>query len=74
PVLNVQGLLGNRYALIATGILIMFQLAFTYLSPMQILFGTIGLDGMTWLIIVLVASTVLFLVELEKFVVRRFFM
>lgn len=73
PVLNVQGLLGNRYALIATGILVMFQLAFTYLSPMQTLFGTMGLDWLTWLIIVLVASTVLFLVELEKFVVRRFF-
>jgi len=74
PVLNTQGLFGNQYALIATGLLVLFQLAFTYLSPMQTLFGTTGLDGMTWLIIVLVASTVLFLVELEKFVVRRFFM
>jgi len=73
PVLNTRGLLGNRHALIATGLLVMFQMAFTYLSPIQTLFGTIGLDWTTWLIIVIVASTVLFLVELEKFVVRRFF-
>jgi magnesium-transporting ATPase (P-type) len=70
-VLNFNGILGNRYALVAVGVLIFFQLCFTYLGPMQSLFGTAGIDGATWVRIVLVASSVLFLVELEKVVIRR---
>jgi magnesium-transporting ATPase (P-type) len=70
-VFNRAGLTGNRYVLIAIGILIIFQLGFTYLSPMQVLFGTTGIDVTMWLRIVLVASSVLFLVELEKAVIRR---
>ncbi|MDH5446467.1 MAG: cation-transporting P-type ATPase [Gammaproteobacteria bacterium] len=71
PVINKAGLIGNRYVLIAIALLILFQLAFTYLPFMQILFGTtsIGLD--VWLRIVIVASSVLFLVELEKYIIRR---
>jgi len=70
-VLNLNGLLGNRYVLIAVGVLIVFQVCFTYLGPMQTLFGTTGIDVTMWVRIVLVASLVLFLVELEKAVVRR---
>ena len=70
-VLSINGLLGNRYALIAVGVLILFQLCFTYLGPMQALFGTTGIDATMWVRIVLVASSVLFLVELEKAVIRR---
>ncbi len=69
-VFNFSGFFGNRYALMAVAILIIFQLAFTYLSPMQMLFGTIGIDAITWLKIVIVASSVLFLVELEKTIIR----
>ena len=71
-VFNRVGLLGNRYALMAIGLLLLFQLAFTYWGPMQILFGTVAIDAATWLRIVLVASSVLFLVELEKVFVRYF--
>jgi len=71
PVLNRAGLLGNRYVLFAIGILILFQLAFTYLGPIQTLFGTASIGLEVWVRIVLVASTVLVLVELEKSVVRR---
>lgn len=70
-VLNLDGLLGNRYVLIAVGVLIAFQGCFTYLPPMQGLFGTTGIDVTMWIRIVLVASSVLFLVELEKAVIRR---
>ena len=70
-VLNRAGLLGNRYALMATGLLILFQLAFTYSSAMQQLFDTVALDAFTWLLIILVSSSVLFLVEFEKYVVRK---
>ncbi|MDT8370526.1 MAG: cation-transporting P-type ATPase [Gammaproteobacteria bacterium] len=70
-ILNKQGLFGNRYALMAIGLLVLFQLAFTYLAPMQSLFGTMALDLATWGLIVLVASSVLFLVEIEKYIVRN---
>ena len=69
-ILNWEGLTGNRYVLIAIAILIVLQIGFTYLAPMQTLFGTTAIDFVTWLHIVLVASSVLFFVELEKYVVR----
>jgi len=70
-VFNWAGLTGNRYVLIAIGILIIFQLGFTYLGPLQSLFGTTAIDFNVWIRILLVASSVLFLVELEKYFVRR---
>jgi magnesium-transporting ATPase (P-type) len=72
PVLNRAGLLGNPYVLLTVGLMILLQLAFTYLGPMQILFGTAPLDAGVWFISGLVASTVLMLVELEKAVLRLF--
>jgi len=72
-ILNKQGLFGNRYALIAIALLLMFQLAFTYLAPMQHLFGTVALDIATWGMIILVSSSVLFLVEFEKYIVRKLY-
>ncbi len=70
PVLNFSGLTGNPYVLIAIVILLLFQLGFTYLSPLQTLFGTTAIDFAVWVRIVLVASSVLFLVELEKYIIR----
>lgn len=70
-IFNWAGLTGNRYVLIAIVILIILQLAFTYLLPMQSLFGTTNIDLNIWLHILLVSSSVLFLVELEKYFVRR---
>lgn len=69
-ILNWEGFTGNRYALIAIAILLIFQMGFTYLEPMQVLFGTAAIDQHMWLRIVLIASSVLFLVELEKYIVR----
>jgi hypothetical protein len=57
--------------LIAITVLIILQLGFTYLEPMQSLFGTTGINFSIWLHILLVASSVLILVELEKYFVRR---
>jgi len=70
-VLNWAGLTGNRYVLIAICVLIIFQLGFTYFAPMQSLFGTTAIDFNIWLRILFVSSSVLFLVELEKYFVRR---
>lgn len=66
PVLNRQGLFGNRYALWAIALVILFQLLFTYTAPMQALFGTAPIDAATWGVIVLVGSSVFVLVEVEK--------
>jgi magnesium-transporting ATPase (P-type) len=71
PVLNLRGLLGNRYALFAVAMLLLFQLAFTYFGPLQALFGTASIEPGVWVRIVLVAASVLLLVELEKGLVRR---
>jgi len=71
PSLTLEGLSGNRYVLLAIGLLVVFQILFTYLPPMQVLFGTadIGIDA--WLRILAVGSSVLILVELEKAVIRH---
>ncbi len=71
PALTREGLFGNRYVLYAIAVLLLFQLGFTYLAPMQTLFATTALSAEAWLRIVLVASSVLILVELEKLWLRR---
>lgn len=69
--LSIKSLFNNRAALIALGLLIVFQLAFTYLAPFQLWFGTEGLGSLDWLMIVSAGLVVFFLVEIEKAVVRR---
>ena len=70
-VFNWEGFTGNKYVMIAIGILIIFQLGFTYLPPMQSLFGTTAIDIGMWFRIILVSSSVLLLVEIEKYIVRN---
>jgi magnesium-transporting ATPase (P-type) len=70
-IFNWEGLTGNRYVLTAITVLIILQLGFTYLGPMQTLFSTKGIGFVIWIRIILVASSVLFLVEIEKYFVRR---
>ncbi len=65
------GFTGNRYVLIAIGVLVVLQLGFTYFTPVQSLFGTTAIGIDIWFRILLVSSSVLFLVELEKYIVRR---
>ena len=65
-VLNVDGIFGNRYVLIAIGLLTAFQLLFTYAPFMQRLFGTAAIDGYVWARIALVGVAVLLIAELEK--------
>ncbi|NOQ90786.1 MAG: HAD-IC family P-type ATPase [Gammaproteobacteria bacterium] len=70
-IFNWAGFTGNRYVLIAIAVLIVFQLGFTYLAPMQVLFGTTAIGLNIWLRILLVSSSVLFLVEIEKYLARQ---
>ncbi len=70
-VLSREGLLGNPYVLVAIAALISLQLAFTYLGPFQALFKTAAIEPEVWPRILLMGISVLLLVELEKWVVRR---
>jgi magnesium-transporting ATPase (P-type) len=72
PALTYEGICGNCYVLYAIGLLIIFQLGFTYLPPMQTLFHTTSMTAEAWLRVIVVASSVLILVEIEKFLIRRF--
>ena len=72
PSLNYKGLTGNPYALYAIGLLIVMQLGFTYLGPMQTLFATTAMSFDAWLRVIVVASSVLWLVELEKLLLRKY--
>jgi magnesium-transporting ATPase (P-type) len=72
PSLTYQGLFGNRYVLYAIGLLIVIQLGFTYLGPMQALFATTNMSIDAWLRVTMVALSVLFLVEAEKFILRKY--
>lgn len=72
PALTREGLTGNRYVLYAIGLLLIIQMGFTYLPPMQALFATTAIGIEAWLRIIAVASSVLILVELEKMVLRRY--
>ncbi|MBI4005266.1 MAG: cation-transporting P-type ATPase [Gammaproteobacteria bacterium] len=70
-VLSLKGMIGNRFIIIATVLVILFQVLFTYASPMQRLFETVSLTWDTWLHIIPVAFSVFILVELEKLFISK---
>ncbi len=70
PVRSLKGLNENRYVPIAILLVVLFQLLYTYTPPMQALFGSTALDAQQWILIVLVSSSVLFIVEAEKWLLR----
>ncbi|MEX2671426.1 MAG: cation-transporting P-type ATPase [Phycisphaeraceae bacterium] len=69
-VLKPDLLTGNRYVLPAIGLVVLFQLIFTYVPFMHRAFGTAPLEATTWLYIVPVTASVFVLVELEKWLMR----
>lgn len=71
PVCSRQGLLGNRYILLAVGLLLILQLLFTYLPVMQQLFGTTALDAAAWGRIVAFSLFLFLAIECEKYWLRR---
>lgn len=71
PTLTLNGLIGNRVAVAGVIAVTAFQLLLTYLPAMNALFGTAPLDAQDWLLVLLVAATVVPLVEFEKFILRR---
>ncbi|XZE19305.1 cation-translocating P-type ATPase [Pirellulaceae bacterium SH449] len=70
PVLNRNGLFGSKPVWISIGLVVVFQLMFTYLPPLQAMFGTEAISWQDWVETLLIASSVLWLVEIEKWIVR----
>ena len=71
PVLNREGLTGNRYVLLAIAACIPLQLAFTHTPAMQAIFRSADLTALEWSKAVGAGLFVFMMAELEKFVVRR---
>lgn len=67
---SAEAIFGNRYLLLASGLLILLQLTFTYVPFMQEIFATRPLGLGEWGLILLVCSSVFLLVELEKALLR----
>ncbi len=72
PSLTYAGLFGNRYVLYAIGLLILIQMGFTYIGPMQTLFASAAMTGEAWVRVIFVSSSVLVLVEIEKLLLRKY--
>lgn len=70
--LSLEGLFGNKHALAAIGVVLIAQMFYTYLPAMQFLFGSEALPFHVWLFMLAVGIGIYFLVELEKWVLRRF--
>ena len=70
-VFSLDGLFGNRYVLLAVGLLLVFQFAFTHLPAMQAVFGTDHLDAASWLRVVAAGMLVFAAIEVEKLFWRR---
>ena len=69
-VLSRSGLLGNRYILLAIGLLFVIQMLFTYAPLMQDLFGTAAISAAAWGWIVIFGVLMFAVVEFEKYLIR----
>jgi len=70
--LTLKGALGTRPVLIALGIVVLAQLAFTYLPFLQVVFETEPLTILDGAIILAIGFGLLLLLEAEKLITRRF--
>ncbi|MBU1425365.1 MAG: cation-transporting P-type ATPase [Gammaproteobacteria bacterium] len=71
PVRNWRDFGGNPYVLLSIAVLVVIQLAFTYLPFMQKLFGVVALDAPSWGLILAFGVLLFVAVELEKWVISR---
>lgn len=62
---------GSRAVLIAVGLVVIFQLAFTYLPGMDRFFGVVPISLAAWGKIAILSALLFVLVELEKLIVRK---
>jgi magnesium-transporting ATPase (P-type) len=69
--LNREGILGNRWVLLAVAAVAVLQLLFTYAPPLQALFETQPLAAGDWLFVLPVAASVIFIVDGAERLLRR---
>jgi magnesium-transporting ATPase (P-type) len=69
--MGMRSLRGNSAVLIAVGVLVAVQLAFTYLPVMNTLFGTAPIAPLDWVWCLLLGAGVFSVVEAEKALGRR---
>ena len=69
--LNLSGLLGNRYVLLAAGSIVIAQLLFTYWPPMHLLFDTRPLGLVEWGMMLAVSLPIILVAEGHKYWQRR---
>jgi magnesium-transporting ATPase (P-type) len=69
--LTWQGVLGTRAVLIGVGVVIVAQLAFTYLPPVQAVFGSRPLSLTEGAVVFAIGVAMLVVVEIEKAIVAR---
>ncbi|HML26318.1 MAG TPA: cation transporting ATPase C-terminal domain-containing protein [Methanomethylovorans sp.] len=66
-----KDLLSNKYMLLGIGIVVLLQLLITYNGALNSVFSTAPLRVVDWLMIIVVSSTVFFLIELEKYLYKK---
>ncbi|MFA6121736.1 MAG: cation-transporting P-type ATPase [Sideroxydans sp.] len=71
PVRTWQDFTGNPYVLLSIGVLLVIQLAFTYVPFMQSLFGVVALNGTAWGLIIGFGVLLFVAVEMEKWMIRK---
>ncbi|MDZ7787805.1 MAG: HAD-IC family P-type ATPase [Halofilum sp. (in: g-proteobacteria)] len=71
PLRHWRDLGGNAAVWYSVGAVVLLQLAFTYIPPMQLLFGSAALPPLYWLILIPLTFLVVPIVELEKFFVEK---
>jgi len=65
-VISKEGLLGNRYVLVAIAVCLPLQVAYTHVPLMQAVFGSTALSVDEWLKVIAAGLFVFVLVEIEK--------
>lgn len=68
--LSVNGLFGSRPVMLAIVLVIVFQLIWTYATPLQFLFGSTNLTAVHWGIICGAAALIFLIIEAEKMLWR----
>ncbi|MCL2347514.1 MAG: HAD-IC family P-type ATPase, partial [Planctomycetaceae bacterium] len=63
----------NKSVFLVSGVLLLLQLAITYIPVMNLIFGTVPLRPVAWIWPLIICSGVLIAVEIEKWVVWRRF-
>lgn len=71
PLRHWRDLGGNVAVWYSVGIVVLLQLAFTYIPPMQLLFGSAALPPLYWLVLIPLTFLVVPIVELEKYFIEK---